>query len=425
MPSIGLGSIAVSPLDLASAYATLAAGGVHAEPMAIRRVVLADGREDTDAGWGVPKRERAISEGDGGDRHAHPRAERPVGNGHARRVRPAGGRQDGDERGARRRLVRRVHARARDDRLDGLHDAPRSRCESVHGIAVSGGSFPAEIWRLFMEPALEGTEPAAFSGAGRVAGVEAVHARRVRADVRPDDARAGDDDRPRPRRESAGAADAAAAGAGPLVAIDVAELLTVDDALARILERARLLPTETRRRRAARPDACCASRRLRGVDLPPFPSSAMDGFAVRAAETPGELPVAFRVAAGSAAARRRSRRVRPRGSRRAARCPTAPTRSCRSSGRRGPRDRVEFADDATAAGQHVRPRGGDVRAGDVVVDAGHAARRRADRRAWPPPVWPTSRARYGLGSRCSRRAASCELPATCSRRVRSTSRTER
>ena len=27
------------------------------------------------------------------------------------------------------------------------------------------------------------------------------------------------------------------------------------------------------------------------VDLPPFPSSAMDGFAVRAADTPGELPV--------------------------------------------------------------------------------------------------------------------------------------
>jgi len=35
--------------------------------------------------------------------------------------------------------------------------------ESVHGIAVSGGSFPAEIWRLFMEPALEGTEPTPFA----------------------------------------------------------------------------------------------------------------------------------------------------------------------------------------------------------------------------------------------------------------------
>ena len=58
--------------------------------------------------------------------------------------------------------------------------------ESVHGIAVSGGSFPAEIWRLFMEPALEGTEPAAFPEPDGLAGVEAVHARRVRAGVRPD-----------------------------------------------------------------------------------------------------------------------------------------------------------------------------------------------------------------------------------------------
>jgi hypothetical protein len=27
---------------------------------------------------------------------------------------------------------------------------------------VSGGSFPAEIWRLFMEPALDGVEPTSF-----------------------------------------------------------------------------------------------------------------------------------------------------------------------------------------------------------------------------------------------------------------------
>ena len=51
--SIGLGSNAVSVLEMASAYATLAARGVHSEPMAIRKVVLADGTVDTDAGWGV------------------------------------------------------------------------------------------------------------------------------------------------------------------------------------------------------------------------------------------------------------------------------------------------------------------------------------------------------------------------------------
>ena len=62
VPSIGLGAMDVSPLDMASAYATLAAGGVYSEPMAIRKVDSPDG-EDTRAGWGKPKRKRVISDG--------------------------------------------------------------------------------------------------------------------------------------------------------------------------------------------------------------------------------------------------------------------------------------------------------------------------------------------------------------------------
>jgi membrane peptidoglycan carboxypeptidase len=34
--------------------------------------------------------------------------------------------------------------------------------ENVHGISVSGGSFPAEIWRRFMDPALAGLPPRDF-----------------------------------------------------------------------------------------------------------------------------------------------------------------------------------------------------------------------------------------------------------------------
>ncbi|MBA3347311.1 MAG: transglycosylase domain-containing protein, partial [Actinobacteria bacterium] len=63
VPSMGLGSIAVSPLDMASAYATLAAGGIYSEPMAIRKVVLPNGKTDDSAGWGKPKRKRVISDG--------------------------------------------------------------------------------------------------------------------------------------------------------------------------------------------------------------------------------------------------------------------------------------------------------------------------------------------------------------------------
>ena len=77
------------------------------------------------------------------------------------------------------------------------------------------------------------------------------------------------------------------------------ELLTIDEALERVLERSRLLPVESV------PIDEALGRVLReparaAVDLPPFPSSAMDGFAVRAVETPGRLLVAYRVAAGGA-----------------------------------------------------------------------------------------------------------------------------
>src|SRR5205814_1408639 len=60
VPSMGLGSRVVTPMDMASVYATLSAGGIYSKPMAIRKVVLPGGKVDTDAGWGVPQRRRAV-----------------------------------------------------------------------------------------------------------------------------------------------------------------------------------------------------------------------------------------------------------------------------------------------------------------------------------------------------------------------------
>ena len=94
----------------------------------------------------------------------------------------------------------------------------------------------------------------------------------------------------------------------------------------------------------------------------------MDGFAVRAAETPGELPVAFRVAAGGAppgalppgaAAGIATGGTVPDGA-----DAVVPVERVEDHG-----DHVDVSDAATL-GQHVRPRGGDVRAGDVVVAPG-------------------------------------------------------
>src|SRR4029079_18380155 len=50
----------VTPIDMASVYSTLAAGGIYSKPMAIRKVILPGGKVDREAGWGVPQRKRAV-----------------------------------------------------------------------------------------------------------------------------------------------------------------------------------------------------------------------------------------------------------------------------------------------------------------------------------------------------------------------------
>ncbi len=145
------------------------------------------------------------------------------------------------------------------------------------------------------------------------------------------------------------------------------ELLTIDAALERIVENAQPLPVES----VAVADA--SGRVLREpataqVDLPPFPSSAMDGFAVRASDVPGELPIAYRIAAGTP----------PPGP-----LPAGAAAGI-STGATVPAEAdavvpVEIAEDRgshvlirepVAPGRHVRPRGGDVGAGATVVPAG-------------------------------------------------------
>ena len=161
VPSIGLGSIAVSPLDLASAYSTLANGGVHAEPMAIRRVVLPNGTVDTKAGWGKPQRRRAISEGVAAI--VTRILEQNVQSGTGTRAafgRPAAGKTGTNEEHADAWFAGYTPELATTVWVG--YTGGEIPMESVHGIAVSGGSFPAEIWRLFMEPALEGTDVESF-----------------------------------------------------------------------------------------------------------------------------------------------------------------------------------------------------------------------------------------------------------------------
>jgi penicillin-binding protein 1A len=129
--------------------------------MAIRRVVLPDGSVDSEAGWGVPKRHRAISEGTAAI--VTRILEQNVQSGTGTRAafgRPAAGKTGTNEEHADAWFAGYTPELATTVWVG--YTSAEIPMLNVHGIAVSGGTFPAEIWRQFMEPALEGTEPEAF-----------------------------------------------------------------------------------------------------------------------------------------------------------------------------------------------------------------------------------------------------------------------
>jgi penicillin-binding protein 1A len=151
VPSLGLGARVVTPLDLASAYSTISAGGIYSKPMAIRKVVLADGSVSK-VGWGVPQRKRVIPDWVAAEVTRILRENMTSGTG----VGAYFGKTSAGKTGT----------------TDNYADAwfcgftpsleatvwigyPRGEIPmlSVHGIAVSGPTFPATIWKYFMEPA--------------------------------------------------------------------------------------------------------------------------------------------------------------------------------------------------------------------------------------------------------------------------------
>ncbi len=104
------------------------------------------------------------------------------------------------------------------------------------------------------------------------------------------------------------------------------------------------------------------------VDLPPFDSSAMDGFALRAEDTPGTLPVRFRIAAGSPA----ERSLEPGEAMGIATGGVVPDGADAVI----PLEYVVDHDNSievpepVSRGASIRPAGGDLRQGEVVVGAG-------------------------------------------------------
>jgi penicillin-binding protein 1A len=160
-PSLALGTGAVTPLDMASAYATLAAGGIYSRPLAIRKIVFSGGK--VDSGWDTPRRERVVPDWVASTVTRVLEENMLHGTGVGAHV---PGRIDAGKTGTTENdadawfcgytpslatTVWMGYPRAEIPMLD------------VHGAAVSGPTLPATAWRLFTERALSGTPNLGFA----------------------------------------------------------------------------------------------------------------------------------------------------------------------------------------------------------------------------------------------------------------------
>jgi penicillin-binding protein 1A len=151
IPAEGLGGLrlGVSPLEMANAYATLASYGMHNEPIAITKVEFPDGKTDE---LGKPKRKRVFPEWVAYEATKILEQNVTSGTGTAAQI--------------------GCDAAGKTGTTDNFNDAwfvgytphlsasvwvgyPNALVEmrSVHGISVAGGTFPAQIWRSFMDVA--------------------------------------------------------------------------------------------------------------------------------------------------------------------------------------------------------------------------------------------------------------------------------
>jgi penicillin-binding protein 1A len=152
--SIGLGSLSVSPIDMAAAYATFASGGIYAKPRAITKVTFPDGKSDTT--WNKPQTKRVLSSGVAWKVNDVLQQNALYGTGY--------GSNDGVHPNAGKTGTTEDHADAwfdgytRDLSTVVWMGYPQGEIPmlDVHGEEVAGATFDVPIWHQFMAAAEKG-----------------------------------------------------------------------------------------------------------------------------------------------------------------------------------------------------------------------------------------------------------------------------
>ena len=145
VPSLTLGTADVTPIEMASAYQTLANDGKHCEPYTVTKVVDADGvlyRHKPVVQAGRRTGDRAPGDRDAAGRRVRWNRHR----GGAGVV--AGGGQDRDDPGLHERLVRRVHAAGLDRGVGGFPRNARLALAVLRRFGVRRHARGADLARL-------------------------------------------------------------------------------------------------------------------------------------------------------------------------------------------------------------------------------------------------------------------------------------
>ena len=164
VPSIVLGVNAVSPLDLATAYATLADGGVEHDPTILTKVIFPDGHSETASN---SKGKQVVDPKVAGVVTKVLEANVQSGTGTAAALpgRPAAGKTGTTDSFADAWFAGWVPQLATVSWVG--YPTGERPMDNVHGIpGVTGGTLPAEIWHTYMTGALQGQPVEQFASPG-------------------------------------------------------------------------------------------------------------------------------------------------------------------------------------------------------------------------------------------------------------------
>jgi len=164
VPSVGLGANSVTPLDLASAYATLADGGVAHKPTILTKVVFPGGSTEAAS---KPRGKRVIDEKVAAavTRVLEANVRSGTGTAAALAGRPAAGKTGTTDSFADAWFAGFVPQLMTVTWVG--YPTNERPMKGVHGIAgVTGGTLPAEIWHTYMTAALQGQPVEQFANPG-------------------------------------------------------------------------------------------------------------------------------------------------------------------------------------------------------------------------------------------------------------------